>query len=303
MTAETVGVTESIVTAGRGRAPRARRARTGRQGGRVGRGVAFLLGTIWLIIVLAPFDYMVVSSLRSQADYFTKNPFFPTSATLSNVTAVFDVGLGVYVRNSAIVVVCGLALVLVMTLMFAQYTVKHKAKAGSFMFKVISVGLAVPINAIVVPLFVVVTHINLYDNLVGLILVMAASNLPLSVVILCTFVRDIPDELVDAMRMDGAGSWTILIRLIAPMSTGAIGLLAIFDGLAMWNNMLIPLLFTQNPDNALLPLALFKFEGEYGANVPAIMMAVLLSALPLIILFLATRRYAMQALGGIATMR
>lgn len=304
MSAPTVGITESIVTAGQRRASKTRRGRGGRRkDGRVGRGVAMVLGTIWLIIVIAPFDYMVVSSLRSQTDYFTANPWLPTSATLSNVAAVFQVGLGTYVRNSAIVVISGLILTLAMTLMFAQYTVKHKAKPGSFMFKVISIGLAVPINAIVVPLFIVATHINLYDNLPGLILIMSASNLPLSVVILCTFVRDIPDELVDAMRMDGAGSWTILLRLVIPMSSGAIGLLAIFDGLAMWNNMLIPLLFTQNPNNALLPLALFKFEGEYGANVPAIMMAVLLSALPLIVLFLATRRYAMQALGGIATMR
>ncbi len=299
MTSQTIGTTESIVTAGRRRRPTASRSTHGR----TGRIVAAVLGTVWLIVVLAPFDYMIVSSLRTQTEYFTENPWIPTSATLENVTAVFQIGLGSYVRNSVIVVLGGVVLTLAMALMFAQYTVKHRAKAGAAMFKVISVGLAVPINAIVVPLFIVVTHIDLYDNLLGLVLIMAASNLPLSVVILCTFVRDIPDELVDAMRMDGAGSWTILVRLVVPMSTGAIGLIAIFDGLAMWNNMLIPLLFTQDPKNALLPLALFKFEGAYGADVPAIMMAVLLSALPLIVLFLATRRYAMQALGGIATMR
>ena len=304
MSTRVITATESIAAVKpHGTRARIPRARQKRQGGRLGRGVAFLLGTIWLIIVIAPFDYMVVSSLHSQADYFTANPWIPTAVTFDNISAVFQIGLGDFIRNSAVVVITGLALTLVMTLMFAQHTVKHKAKPGAFLFKVIAVGLAVPMNAIVVPLFIVVTHINLYDNLLGLILIMSASNLPISVVILCTFVRDIPDELVDAMKIDGAGSWTILFRLVLPMSTGAIGLLAIFDGLAMWNNMLIPLLFTQSPNNALLPLSLFKFEGQYGSDVPALMMAVLLSALPLIILFLLTRRFAMQALGGIATMR
>jgi raffinose/stachyose/melibiose transport system permease protein len=268
-----------------------------------GRGTALVLGTVWLILVIAPFDYMLVSSLHSQADYFTTNPWIIGNVTFENVPAVLNDGMGVYLRNSFIVTVCGICLTIGLALLFAQYTVKHKARTGSIIFRIIAIGLAVPIQAIVVPLFVVVTRINLYDSIIGLILILSASHLPLSVVIMCTFVRDIPDELVDAMKLDGAGSWTILFRLVGPMSTGAMGLLAIFNGLAMWNNLLIPLLFTQSPENALLPLALFRFQTEDGSNVPAIMMAVLLSALPLIILFLATRKFAMQALGGMATMR
>jgi xylobiose transport system permease protein len=87
------------------------------------------------------------------------------------------------------------------------------------------------------------------------------------------------------------------------MSAGAVGMVAVYVGLGMWNNLLIPLLFTQGQGQALLPLGLYKFESQYGANVPAVLMCVILSFLPLLVLFLATRRYSMQALGGMATMR
>jgi raffinose/stachyose/melibiose transport system permease protein len=267
------------------------------------RIVAFVLGTVWLIIVLAPFDYLIVSSLRSQLGYFTANPWIPSNPTLSNLSTVFSAGLGIYLRNSVIVVTCGVLLTLGLSLTFAFHVAKHKTRPGSTVFKLIIVGLAVPVQAIVVPLFIVVTKIHLYNSLIGLILILTASALPITVIILANFVRDIPDELLQAMRIDGAGTWIILWRLILPMSAGAVGMVAVYVGLGMWNNLLIPLLFTQGQGQALLPLGLYKFESQYGANVPAVLMCVILSFLPLLVLFLATRRYSMQALGGMATMR
>ncbi|MFT4085115.1 MAG: carbohydrate ABC transporter permease [Nocardioides sp.] len=268
------------------------------------RVLAFLGGTLWLIIALAPFDYMVVAALRTQNGYFTENPWLPTGElTLANVGDVVDSGLGRYVLNSVVVTVAGIVLTLALALAFAYHVVKHRTRAGSLLFRMIVVGLAIPVQAIVVPLFVVVTKIHLYDSLIGLILVMAASAMPLTVVVVANFVRDIPDELIAAMRIDGAGNWTILFRLVAPMTTGALGIVAVFNGLAMWNNFLIPLLFTQSESKALLPLGLYNFQSEHGVDVPAVMTMVVLSSLPLILLFLGTRKYAMQALGGMATMR
>jgi raffinose/stachyose/melibiose transport system permease protein len=271
--------------------------------GRAWRIAAFVLGTVWLIIALAPFDYMVVSSLRTQLGYFTANPWIPSDPTLSNLSSVFSAGLGTYLLNSVIVTVCGVALTIGLSLTFALHVVKHRTRPASIVFKLIILGLAVPVQAIVVPLFIVVTKIHLYNSLIGLILIMTASALPLTVVILANFVRDIPNELIQAMRIDGAGSWIILRRLVLPMSSGAVGIVAVYDGLGMWNNLLIPLLFTQGQGQALLPLGLYKFQSQYGANVPAVMTAVILSLLPLLLLFLATRKYSMQALGGMATMR
>lgn len=272
-------------------------------GGRASRVLAFVLGTAWLLVAIAPFDFMIVASLHSQLAYFTANPWTPGNPTLSNVSTVLSAGLWTYLLNSVIVTAVGVLLTIGLSLCFAFHAVKHKTRPGSAVFRLIVVGLAVPIQAIVVPLFIVVTKIHLYDSLVGLILVMTASSLPLTVVILANFVRDIPDELLQSMRIDGAGSWLILRRLILPLSAGAVGIVAVYDGLGMWNNLLIPLLFTQSQGTALLPLGLYKFESQYGANVPAMMTAVVLSLLPLLVLFLATRKYSMRALGGMATMR
>lgn len=269
-----------------------------------GRVLAFVLGTAWLVVALAPFDYMLVAAFRSQATYFFADPWLPTSGmTLDNVSTVMSAGLGRYLLNSAIVVISSVVLTLFISLVFAFHATKHRTKASSGVFRVMLLGLAVPLQALVVPLFIVVTKIHIYDSLIGLVLIMTAAALPLTIVIMSNFMRDVPDALLEAMRLDGAGDWRILFRLVMPMSAGALGVVLISNTLTMWNNFLIPLLFTQSNDKALLPLGLYKFQSEYGVNVPAVMMAVLVSALPLIILFILTRKYAMQAMGGMATMR
>jgi len=134
----------------------------------------------------------------------------------------------------------------------------------------------------------------------ALILTMSAAAVPVSVLIMVSFVRDIPHELIDAMSADGAGEWRIFSSLIVPLSRPVLATVAIYDGINAWNNFLIPLVLTQSNSTAVLPLGLFKFEGLYGVNVPAIMAAVLLSVIPLLVLYLAMRRQFVNGLSGVA---
>ena len=265
-----------------------------------GRVVAFVLATAWLVIVIAPIYYMVLASFRAQGTYLTANPWLPRGGlTLSEYGTVFGAGLGRYLVNSVIITVVCIVLTLSFCLAAAFRIVRHTGRAAGAAFRILLLGLAIPIQAIVVPLYLIVYKLHLYDTLFALMLTMTAAAVPISVLVMVNFVRDIPRELIGAMLVDGGTEWTVFRRLIVPLSKPVLATLAIYDGLNVWNNFILPLVLTQSNSVAVLPLGLTKLEGQYAINVPAVMAAVLLSVLPLVVLFVVMRKQVMRSLGSV----
>lgn len=279
-------------------APRAGRARRRRP--RVGRAAAFVLATVWLVIVIAPLYYMILASFRTQGTYLTENPWVPSGGlSVSSYSTVFAAGLGRYLLNSVLLTAACIVLTVTTSLGAAFRVVRRTSRAVSASFTVMLFGLAVPVQAIIVPIYVLIYKMHLYDTLLALILTLSAAAIPVSVLIMVSFVRDIPREMIDAMLVDGGSEWTVFRRLIWPLSEPVLATLSIYNGLNVWNNFLLPLVLTQSSGVAVLPLGLTKLEGLYSVNVPAVMAGVLLSVLPLLVLFLLMRRQVMRSLGGI----
>lgn len=265
-----------------------------------GRIVAFVLATVWLVIVIAPIYYMVLASFRSQGTYLTENPWLPSGGlTVSEYGTVFGAGLGRYLVNSVIITAVCVVLTLSLCLAAAFRIVRRSTRAAGASFRILLIGLAIPLQAIIVPLYLLVYKAHLYDTLFALMLTMSAAAVPLTVLVMVSFVRDIPRELIGAMLVDGGTEWTVFRRLIVPLSKPVLATLAIYDGLNVWNNFILPLVLTQSNSVAVLPLGLTKLEGQYSINVPAVMAGVLLSVLPLVILFVVMRRQVMRSLGSV----
>jgi raffinose/stachyose/melibiose transport system permease protein len=267
---------------------------------RVGRVVALILATVWLVIVITPLYYMILASFRTQGTYLTANPWVPSGGlSFSSYSTVFAAGLGRYLLNSVILTAACIAATVTLSLAAAYRIVRRSSRAVSVSFMVMLFGLAIPVQAIIVPIYVLIYKMHLYDTLYALILTLSAAAIPVSVLIMVSFVRDIPRELISAMLIDGGDEWTVFRRLIWPLSRPVIATLAIYNGLNVWNNFLLPLVLTQSTGVAVLPLGLTKLEGLYSINVPAVMAGVLLSVLPLLVLFVAMRRQVMNSLGGV----
>lgn len=277
-------------------------SRLGRRSSRrLAGAVSFTLASAWLVVVLAPIYYMVLASLRSQGSYVTANPWVPTGPlSAGQYSTVFHAGLGGYLVNSLVVTAACLVLTLSLCLGTAFRIMRGTSRASGWSLRVIVFGLAVPIQALIVPLYVIVDKIGLYDTRLALILVMSAAAVPVSVLIMVSFVRDIPRELVDAMAAEGASEWRIFVSLIVPLSRPVLATVGIYDGINVWNNFVLPLVLTQSNSDAVLPLGLYKFQGQYGVDVPAIMAAVLLSVIPLVVLYVAMRRQFVNGLSGVA---
>ena len=114
--------------------------------------------------------------------------------------------------------------------------------------------------------------------------------------VLTNFIRDVPKELFESMRVDGASEWDMLWHLAFPLTRPALVTVTIYNGLAIWNGFLLPLILTQSPDKRLLPLALWTFQGQYSVNVPAVLASVVLTTLPILVLYVIGRRQLLSGL-------
>jgi len=263
------------------------------------RVIPVVLATIWLLIVLIPLYYMVLATFRTQGDYLTDNPWIPNSLSFTSYTTVWDADLGRFFLNSVILTAVCIALTVTLCLGAAYRIVRRNSRWVGVSFSLMLFGLAIPIQAIIVPLYVLILKMHLYDTLWALILTLSAAAVPVSVLIMVSFVRDIPRELISAMLIDGGTEWTVFRQLIWPLSRPVMATLAIYNGLNVWNNFLLPLILTTSNSNYVLPLGLQKLQGEFSFDVPAMMAGVLLSTLPLVVLFIFMRRQVMTSLGGI----
>lgn len=256
-----------------------------------------LMGWAWLLIAVVPIYYVVITSLRSQADYYKENPLaLPSAPTVSAYAEVFENDFWMYFLNSVIVTAVTVALILVVSFMAAYVVVRNRGGFSKRIFSLFLLGIAIPIQATIVPVYYLIVQIGLYDTLWALILPSVAFAIPISVLILTNFLRDVPRELFESMKVDGATDWQMLWRLAAPMCRPALVTVAIYDALNVWNGFLFPLILTQSKDVRVLPMSLWDFQGAFSSNTPAILAAVVLSALPLIVAYALGRRQMVAGL-------
>jgi raffinose/stachyose/melibiose transport system permease protein len=278
-------------TGGQKRRPRGRGARRPNWLG----GAA---GWLWLLIVIVPIYWIVITSFKTQSNYFLTNPFAPpTEPTLDNYKVVIEADFVRYFVNSTIVTL-GAVVPAVLISFMAAYAI---VRAGDWwalrsVNSLFLMGLAIPLQAAIIPVYLIVIRLHLYDTLLAIILPSIAFAIPLSVLVLSNFIRDVPKELFDSMRVDGASEWATLWRLAFPLTRPALVTVSIYNGLAIWNGFLLPLILTQSPNQRTLPLALWTFQGQYSINVPAVLASVVLTTLPILFLYAVGRRQLLSGL-------
>jgi raffinose/stachyose/melibiose transport system permease protein len=259
--------------------------------------VPAFLGFIWLVIAFSPILYMFMTSLRPQVDFFTDVPWLPPShPTLGNYQYVLQSDFGLYFANSVFVAVISVVLIVIVSL-FAAYAISRtRNRFTQVVFSLFILGLAIPLQAAIIPIYAIITYLNLYDTLFALIFPSVAFGIPISVLVLVTYIRDIPKELHESMILDGASHFRILRSLVLPLSRPALITVIIYETIQVWNGFLFPLVLTQSPSVRVLPLALWNFQGQFTTDVPAILAAVFLSATPIMLLYIFGRRQLLSGL-------
>jgi raffinose/stachyose/melibiose transport system permease protein len=256
-----------------------------------------LAAWLWLGIVIIPIYWIVITSFKTSANYFDANPLKPpTDLTFENYKLVIENHFIRYFFNSLIVTVGAVVPAVAVSFMAAYAIVRGR---GRFLWSVNALflaGLAIPLQATIIPVYLIIIKLKLYDSLLAIILPSIAFALPLSVLVLTNFIRDVPNELFESMRVDGASEWKTLWNLAFPLSRPALVTVTIYEGLLIWNGFLLPLILTQSPDKRVLPLALAAFQSQYTVNIPAVLASVVLTTLPILTLYVVGRRQLVSGL-------
>jgi len=277
-------------------APRRRTSRAGRLLRLNWIGGTF--GWVWLLIVMIPIYWVVITSVKTQSNYFITNTFAPPAdPTLDNYRLVIENDFVRYFFNSVIVSV-GAVVPAVLVSLMAAYAIVRGTRSrwlrsinGLFLM-----GLAIPLQAVVIPVYLIIIRLQMYDTLAAIILPSIAFAIPLSVLVLSNFIRDVPKELFESMRMDGATEWGTLWRLAFPLTRPALVTVTVYNALGIWNGFILPLILTQSPDQRTMPLALWTFQGEFGVNVPAIAASITLTTIPIVLMYAIGRRQLLSGL-------
>jgi raffinose/stachyose/melibiose transport system permease protein len=282
-----------------GQAAPNRRRRGARPSAKRRNWFAGLAGWVWLAIVVIPIYWTFITSFKARSEYYATNPLVPSgNPTLDNYKQVIESDFIGYFVNSVVVTVGAVVPAVLFSFMAAYAIVRGwRLRFLRMVNGLFLMGLAIPLQATIIPIYLIIIKLQLYDSLLALILPSIAFAIPLSVLVLSNFIRDVPKELFESMRVDGASEWTTLWRLAAPLTRPAIVTVTVYNALTIWNGFLLPLVLTQNPDRRTLPLALWSFQGQYSVNVPAVVAAVVLTTLPILVLYAFGRR---QLLSGLA---
>jgi raffinose/stachyose/melibiose transport system permease protein len=259
---------------------------------------AGVAGWFWLAVVIIPLYWIVITSFKASSDYYQQNAFAPPSnPTLDNYRLVLQNDFVHYFFNSVVVAVGTTVPTVVLALMAAYAIVRG---AHSRLLKGIQslflMGLAIPLQAAIIPVYLLIIKLGLYDSLAAIAIPSVAFAIPLAVLVLTNFLRDVPRDLFESMRLDGANEWTMLWRLAFPLTRPAMVTVAVYTGVTVWNGFLLPLVLTQSPDERTMPLAVWSFQGQFQVNVPAVLASVVLSTVPIVVLYTIGRRQLVSGL-------
>lgn len=255
--------------------------------------LALVLGAV---LVVLPFVYMLSTSFKPLSEVFaTPVKWIPSELKWDNYTIVWDEHpIGRYFKNSIIVAVCVTVLNL-LTCSLAGYSfAKFDYPGRNLMFGVVLATLMIPLASMIIPLFMVVKSLGWVDSYWGLIL--PAGTSAFGIFLMRQHMLTIPNDLMDAARLDGASEPRIFAGLILPMSKTALSSLAIFIFMWNWDSFFWPLLVTTDDHYRTLPLGIALFESSYGTNYPQLMAVALMAMLPVLIVFLVLQRNFIEAL-------
>ena len=238
-------------------------------------------------LVLGPFALSFMTAFKSPQQFASESSLaLPNPWTTENFARLFG---GDYGFVSPIVVTAQVvAVILVGQLLFsvrAAYAfAKLQVRGRDSLFWVYLATLMVPQVVIVIPLFVMMSQLGLRNTFWSLVLPFMFGS-PYAVFLLREHFRSIPDDLIDAARIDGAGDWRILWQIVAPLSRGIISTLAIITVVSHWNNFMWPLIITTGRDWQVITVATANLQSQYNSNWTLVMAATTVAMAPLLVLF------------------
>jgi raffinose/stachyose/melibiose transport system permease protein len=252
----------------------------------------------FVFITLGPLVFLIFTSLRTMPDIVSNGPLaWPDEWMFGNYSRAWEIGnFAVYYKNSIIVASVTVAVALFVILLAAYVFSFLRFKGNSFWFSLVLLGVLIPFQQIMIPLFHTLRGAGLINTLWAIILPQIAMQVPFGVILMRGFMRDIPRALLESAQLDGANEIQILFHVVTPLVRPALTALLIFTTMASWNNFFLPTIMVQRDEVRTVPVGLNYFKDQHFTDFPMMCAAAVIIAFPIIIVYLIFQRKMIQGM-------
>lgn len=272
------------------------RLRTRSMRARFGQILLYIFLALGSLVTLLPFVWMILGSFKSSAEIIQVPPtFWPENPTLENYLTIFNdprVPLARFYLNSIIVTVSNVVLILFTSSLAGFIFAKYKFAGKDILFLLVLSTIMIPFPVLMIPSYLILVKLGLIDTLWALIVPSAVNAF--GIFLMKQFIESLPNELLDAARIDGATEWGIYWRVILPQVGPSLATLGIITFMTHWNNYLWPLIVVTSTEKRTLPIMLTWFNGMNYQRHDIVMAASVLVIVPILLVYALFQRYIVK---------
>lgn len=258
-------------------------------------GYGIFLAVISLIMLL-PIYYLLVTTFKTPAEAVASPLGFPKHFTFGNyIKAIEAMNYGQALKNNLIITVVSVLCLVIFASMASYVVARSRKKIFQVMYSIFLVGLIIPFQISIIPLYKIISGVNLMNTHTGVILVdVFCINLPLSIFLMRGFINTVPLELEEAALIDGCGTFQCFWKIIFPLLKPIVSTVAILDALAIWNDFMTPLLFLQSSEKQVLLQQVYKNVGPFSTDWTSFFPMLVMATLPLVIFYLIMQKQIIE---------
>ena len=259
--------------------------------------ILIIIGIAWMY----PFIWMISASFKTQSEFFkSRLGLIPEQFTLDNMIRVWEkANFNVYFLNSVIVTAVSVTLVLAMTAASGYVLGRYNFIGKKTLMTIFIASMTIPLVSTIIPTYEVLKGMNLIGTRMGLILAQAGGGHVIFLLLFSQFFRQIPNELEEAARIDGAGFFRTFIQIMMPLAKPVAVTVIIMESIWAWNSFMLPLVLTlNNPASRTLAVGLYAFKGENTVDWPGIAAGGTIAVIPIVLLFIFLQKYFVDGVAG-----
>ncbi|TYB82379.1 carbohydrate ABC transporter permease [Maritimibacter fusiformis] len=256
----------------------------------------FLLG--YVAVILFPLSWVVIGALKTNREMFLDPTGLPADPNWGKFIEAWNAGVRDFFINSVVVSGVSVALIVIASALAAYALTRMNFRYSGWVYLLTVLCFAIPVHAVLVPIYGLLSDLHLLNTHLGLILPYAAFGLPFSIILMYSFFYEFPAELEEAGKLDGCGPWRRLWFVVLPLSRPVLISVAIFNLVGVWNEFLLATIIMTSKHMQTLPLGLVSFRDQYGTDWPGTLAAISIGSLPLLVLFVIFQKYFVRSMAG-----
>lgn len=248
--------------------------------------ISFLFVLIYSIVCLVPFYWAILNSFKTNDEVLIQPFSLPRTWKIMNyIDAWIGASMGTYFINTALYTIVATGILLLIVAM-AAYIIA-RVKPGLTLYTYFTLGIMIPVQAIILPIFITMRDLGLTNTRTSIILVYIALNISISVFILVGFMRSLPKELEEAAKIDGCSRYGTFFRIMLPLSSPGLATIGILAFLGNWNDYLVPLILLTDSKLKVISLGVQELRGMYSQDYGLITAGIVISFLPVVLIYIA----------------